>query len=34
MAHGAADGLAGPVSLDSVRISFDEQRLVSDPDCW
>ena len=30
MVHDAADVPAGPASLDSVRISFDEQRLVSD----
>jgi hypothetical protein len=30
MVHDAADVPPGPVSLDSVRISFDEQRLVSD----
>jgi len=30
MVHDAAGVPAGPVSLDSVRISFDEQRLVSD----
>jgi Transposase DDE domain group 1 len=30
MVHEAADVPAGPASLDSVRISFDEQRLVSD----
>jgi hypothetical protein len=29
MVHEAADVPAGPASLDSVRISFDEQRLVS-----
>ena len=30
MVHDAADVPAGPASLDSVRISFDEPRLVSD----
>jgi hypothetical protein len=30
MVHDAADVPAGPVSLDSVRVSFDERRLVSD----
>jgi hypothetical protein len=30
MVHAAADVPAGPVSLDSVRVRFDEQRLVSD----
>jgi hypothetical protein len=30
MVHDAADVLDGPVSLDSVRIAFDEPRLVSD----
>jgi Transposase DDE domain group 1 len=30
MVHDAADVPAGPANLDSVRISFDEQRLVSD----
>jgi len=28
--HEGADVLAGPASLDSVRVEFDEQRLVSD----
>ena len=30
MVHDAADVPVGPASLDTVRISFDEQRLVSD----
>jgi hypothetical protein len=30
MVHDAADVLAGPASLDSVRIAFDEERLISD----
>jgi hypothetical protein len=30
MVHDAADVPAGPASLDSVRVSFDERRLVSD----
>ncbi len=30
MVHDAADVLTGPGSLDSVRVAFDEQRLVSD----
>jgi hypothetical protein len=30
MVHDAADVPAGPANLDSVRIAFDEQRLVSD----
>ena len=30
MVHEGADVLAGPASLDSVRVEFDEQRLVSD----
>jgi hypothetical protein len=30
MVHDAADVLAGPASLDSVRVRFDEQRLISD----
>jgi hypothetical protein len=30
MVHEAADVPAGPASLDSVRVAFDEQRLVSD----
>ena len=30
MVHDAADVPAGPTSLDSVRIAFDEERLVSD----
>lgn len=30
MVHDAADVPAGPASLDSVRVAFDEQRLVSD----
>ncbi len=30
MVHDAADGPSGPISLDSVRVAFDEQRLVSD----
>jgi hypothetical protein len=30
MVHGAADVPAGPASVDSVRVQFDEQRLVSD----
>jgi hypothetical protein len=30
MVHGAADVPAGPASVDSVRVRFDEQRLVSD----
>jgi Transposase DDE domain group 1 len=30
MVHDAADGAAGPASLDSVRVVFDEPRLVSD----
>lgn len=30
MVHEAADVPAGPANLDSVRIAFDEQRLVSD----
>ena len=30
MVHDAADVPAGPASLDSVRVQFDEQRLVSD----
>jgi len=33
MVHGAADVPAGPASVDSVRVQFDEQRLVSDPGC-
>jgi hypothetical protein len=30
MVHGDADVVAGPAALDSVRVQFDEQRLVSD----
>ncbi len=30
MVHDAADGPTGPASLDSVRVAFDEPRLVSD----
>ena len=30
MVHDAADVPAGPASLDSVKVAFDEQRLVSD----
>jgi hypothetical protein len=30
MVHDAADVPAGPESLDSVTVAFDEQRLVSD----
>jgi hypothetical protein len=30
MVHDAADVPSGPASLDSVRVAFDEQRLVSD----
>jgi hypothetical protein len=30
MVHDAADVLTGPASLDSVRVAFDEHRLVSD----
>ena len=30
MVHDAADVPAGPASLDSVRVGFDEPRLVSD----
>jgi hypothetical protein len=30
MVHDAADVLTGPSSLDSVRVRFDEQRLISD----
>lgn len=30
MVHDVADGLIGPATLDSVRVCFDEQRLVSD----
>ncbi len=30
MVHDAADVPEGPVSLDSVKVQFDEQRLVSD----
>jgi hypothetical protein len=30
MVHDAADVPAGPASLDSVRVRFDEQRLISD----
>ncbi|MGH2892266.1 MAG: hypothetical protein ACRDPM_03235, partial [Solirubrobacteraceae bacterium] len=30
MVHDAADVPAGPASLDSVRVKFDEQRLISD----
>jgi len=30
MVHDAADVLTGPATLDSVRVAFDEQRLVSD----
>ena len=30
MVHDAADVPAGPASLDSVKVQFDEQRLVSD----
>ena len=30
MVHDAADVPAGPATLDSVRVSFDEPRLVSD----
>jgi hypothetical protein len=30
MVHDAADVLAGPASLDSVGIAFDEERLISD----
>ncbi len=30
MVHDAADVPAGPGSVDSVRVVFDEQRLVSD----
>jgi hypothetical protein len=30
MVHDASDVLAGPTSLDSVRVAFDERRLVSD----
>jgi hypothetical protein len=30
MVHDPADGLIGPATLDSVRVAFDEPRLVSD----
>ena len=30
MVHDASDVPAGPSTLDSVRVAFDEQRLVSD----
>ncbi len=30
MVHAAADVPAGPASLDSVRVEFNDQRLVSD----
>ncbi len=30
MVHDAADVPTGPVSLDSVQVRFDEQRLISD----
>ena len=30
MVHDAADVPEGPANLDSVRVGFDEQRLVSD----
>ena len=30
MVHDAADVPAGPASLDSVQVKFDEQRLISD----
>jgi hypothetical protein len=30
MVHDGADVPAGPASLDSVRVAFDEPRLVSD----
>ena len=30
MVHDVADVPAGPASLDSVRVRFDEQRLISD----
>ena len=30
MVHDAADVPAGPASLDSVRVAFDEERLISD----
>ena len=30
MVHDAADVPEGPVNLDSVRVEFDEQRLISD----
>jgi hypothetical protein len=30
MVHDAADGSVGPARLDSVHVSFDEQRLISD----
>ncbi len=30
MVHDDADVPAGPATLDSVRVQFDEQRLVSD----
>jgi hypothetical protein len=30
MVHDAADVPVGPVNLDSVRVAFNEERLVSD----
>jgi hypothetical protein len=30
MVHDASDVPSGPLTLDSVRVRFDEQRLVSD----
>ena len=30
MVHDGADASAGPASLDSVHVQFDEQRLISD----
>ena len=30
MVHDGADVPAGPASLDSVQVAFDEQRLISD----
>jgi hypothetical protein len=30
MVHDAADVPEGPVNLDSVRVAFDEERLISD----
>ena len=34
MVHDAADVPAGPRNLDSVRVAFDEERLISDLGCW